>query len=173
VSLSLRTATAADAEDIARLAIEGMEDYPSFAPEEWTPPSLQAEVEHLRALLGDPQVWCLLAKGADGIVGQITVLPAARAVHPVEDPGLAHLRGLFVDKDLWGTGLARDLHAAAVQAARGRGFTQMRLFTPARHGRARRFYEREGWVTVGDEFHEPVLGLALVEYRYAVSTSIG
>ena len=47
----------------------------------------------------------------------------------------------------------------------------MRLFTPAGQARARRFYEREGWVQAGAEFHEPALGLALVEYRYALASS--
>jgi hypothetical protein len=41
----------------------------------------------------------------------------------------------------------------------------MRLFTPAAHGRARRFYEREGWAAAGGEFHDPTPDLVLVEYR--------
>jgi hypothetical protein len=44
----------------------------------------------------------------------------------------------------------------------------MRLFTPAAHARARRFYEREGWVAAGDEFHDAGPNLALVEYRRAL-----
>ena len=55
---------------------------------------------------------------------------------PVDEPGLAHLRNLFVDREFWGTGLASELHGAAIVAARERGFAQMRLFTPARHGLA-------------------------------------
>ena len=57
-------------------------------------------------------------------------------------------------------------YAAAVRAARERGYAALRLFTPAGHGRARRFYEREGWVAAGDEFHDPGPDLVLVEYRY-------
>jgi hypothetical protein len=45
--------------------IAGVEDYPSFAPEGWTAPALDAEVEHLRTLLADDGVWCLLAE-SDG-----------------------------------------------------------------------------------------------------------
>jgi hypothetical protein len=41
----------------------------------------------------------------------------------------------------------------------------MRLYTPAEHGRARAFYEREGWTSDGVVTHEPMLGLDLVEYR--------
>ena len=52
-------------------------------------------------------------------------------------------------------------------AARERGFSQMRLFTPVAQARARRFYEREGWAPAGDEFHAPGPDLVIVEYRTA------
>jgi GNAT superfamily N-acetyltransferase len=145
-----------------------MEDYRSFAPPGWVPPRLSEEVEVLHRLLGDEEVWCLLAEAEGRLVGQITVLPAARAARPVEDPGLAHLRNLFVHRDLWGTGLARALHGAAVEAARERGYGAMRLFTAAGQERARRFYEREGWAPVGEGFHDAGPGLVLMEYRYAL-----
>lgn len=165
----LRAATAADAEQLGRAVVEGVDGYRSFAPRGWTPPSLTSEVEHLRGLLDDPNVWCMLAQAQGEVVGQITVLPAARAARPVDDPALAHLRNLVVRRDLWGTGLASSLHAAGLEAARERGFAEMRLFTPAAHGRARRFYEREGWVPAGEEFHDAGPGLVLVEYRHALS----
>jgi GNAT superfamily N-acetyltransferase len=97
-------------------------------------PSAEGEAAHLRSLLGDPRVWCLLAE--------------------VDRHG-SH----------WGSGLARELHAAAVEAARERGFRAIRLFTPSAHARARRFYEREGWAAVGEEFHDPAPDLVLLEYR--------
>ena len=40
----------------------------------------------------------------------------------------------------------------------------MRFYTPRDHGRARRFYEREGFGTTGWEGLEEPLGLVLVEY---------
>jgi GNAT superfamily N-acetyltransferase len=163
-----RGATTADAERLGRAVVEGVEDYPAFAPPGWTPPSLADEAEHLRGLLGDEQVWCLLAEADGEVVGQVTVLPAARAARPVDDPALAHLRNLFVRRDFRGTGLASALDAAAVEVARERGFAELRLFTPAGHARARRFYEREGWVPAGEEFHDPAPGLVLMEYRYAL-----
>jgi hypothetical protein len=46
---------------------------------------------------------------------------------------------------------------------RGRAFTRARLYTPAAHLRARRFYERRGWVARADAFHEG-LALELTEY---------
>lgn len=77
------------------------------------------------------------------------------------EEGLIHLRHLFVYEPWWGTGVAPQLHARAVEAMAGR---PARLFTPAPHARARRFYEREGWTlrAVSDNEH---FGMPMAEYR--------
>jgi GNAT superfamily N-acetyltransferase len=162
---SLRLANLADAEALGRAVPEGVQSYRDFAGEGWTPPSAEEEAEHARELLVDADAVCLVAEDAAGLAGQITVLPAARAGRPADDPGLAHLSNLFVREDLWGSGLARALHDAALHAARERGFTTMRLFVAAGQARARRFYEREGWAAAAEPFHEERLGLDMVEYR--------
>jgi GNAT superfamily N-acetyltransferase len=164
-----RAATLADAEAVARLVVEGFEEFRSFAPAGWTPPPLADEVERMEELLPDPDVWSRVAESGGAIVGQVTIMPASWHWAAVEDPSLAHLRTLFVRRDFWGTGVATSLHAAATGAARERGFSAMRLFTPAGQARARRFYEREGWVQAGDEFHQPALGMVIVEYRLELS----
>jgi len=163
--ISFRAATPADADRLAEGMAEGLEDYPSFAPPGWTAPSPVDEAADIRRLLADDEVWCLLAEADGELVGQIALLPAARAGRPVDDPRLGHLRNLFVRRDHRGTGLATALHAAAVEEAKARGFAVLRLFTPSAHARARRFYEREGWVALAEGFHEPLLGLELREYR--------
>jgi GNAT superfamily N-acetyltransferase len=165
-SIRLRRATVADAKPLALGIIEGVEDYPSFAPQGWTAPSFEAELKHLGEALADPDVWCLIAESEGELVGQITVLPAADAPHPVEDSSLAHISNLFVRRDHWGVGLAADLHRAAIEAAHARGFTELRLFVAAGQTRARRFYEREGWLSASDPFDDPVPGLTMIEYRY-------
>ena len=167
-SIHLRRATIADAEPLARGVLEGVEDYPSFAPPGWTAPSLDAEVEHLRESLADEDVCCLVADSEGEVIGQITVLPATRAPRPVDDVSLAHISNLFVRRDHWGAGLARDLHHAVLEAAGERGFTELRLFVAAGQARARRFYEREDWLPAGDAFDDPVPGLTMIEYRYTL-----
>jgi GNAT superfamily N-acetyltransferase len=146
--------------------LEGVADYPSFAPAGWAAPSFEAEVDQLRASLADEQVWCLVAESEAELVGQITVLPAAIAAHAVDDPELAHVSNLFVRRDFWGSGLARDLHRAAIDRTLEQGFRELRLFVAAGQARARRFYEREGWIAVGEEFDDPAPGLTMVEYRF-------
>lgn len=163
--MDLKPGTAEDAERLARFVLDGFEVYRELAAPGWEPPAIEDEIALLRDLLPDESTWCRYAEVDGRVVGQCTFLPADRSRVPVGEPGLAHLRSLFVDREYWGTGLATELHDAAVAAARGRGYSQMRLYTPAAQARARRFYEREGWVQAGDEFHSPGPDLVIVEYR--------
>jgi GNAT superfamily N-acetyltransferase len=88
----------------------------------------------------------LVAESEGALLGQITFLPVARAPHPIDDSSLAHISNLFVRRDYWGCGLAADLHRAAVEAAGGGGFTELRLFVwpPARHARGASMRARAG-----------------------------
>jgi GNAT superfamily N-acetyltransferase len=62
----------------------------------------------------------------------------------VAKPGT--LEHLFVVPSRWGTGVADALHAAAVDVSRRAGAAECRLEVLAENLRARRFYERHGWV---------------------------
>ena len=166
---AFRAATADDAERIVAITVEGFETYRSFAPAGWTPPSASAEAERLVGLLGDDHVWYRVAEHDGELVGHVGFLPADRlSFARVDDPGLVHFRQLFVTRAHWGTGLATRLHAAAVDEARARGFTAMRLFTPGGQERARRFYEREGWSLVRPPAFDERIGLEIAEYRRAL-----
>jgi GNAT superfamily N-acetyltransferase len=164
VSYEFRRAVAADAERMLAVTTEGFATYRSFAPESWSPPSAAEELERLQRLLPDPDVWYLVAEDDGALVGHVGFLPSARSQSGSDHPLLAHFRQLFVRIDHWGTGLAARLHAAALAEARARGFTVMRLFTPAAQARARRFYEREGWM-VAESDTSGLNGLEIVEYR--------
>jgi GNAT superfamily N-acetyltransferase len=161
----VRPAGLADTDAIARLDREGFESYRAFAPPGWEPPTQDEEEEWLRGNLGDPAVWCVVAEDEHGPAGHVAFMPAARARRASREAGLAHLWLLFVRPSRWGSGLASELHARALDEAAHRGFTAMRLFTPAGQARARRFYEREGWKVAGEPFDDSEFGLALVEYR--------
>jgi GNAT superfamily N-acetyltransferase len=165
---SFRAATPDDAERLGQAVADGLEIYHSFAGAGWEPRPAEEEAEHVRRLLAEADVLCVVAEDETGLAGQVTIQPAARVAHPVDDPALAHLRNLFVRGDLWGSGLARTLHTTALDAARERGFSAIPLFCAAGQARARRFYEREGWETVGTPWHEAALGLDMVEYRRAL-----
>jgi GNAT superfamily N-acetyltransferase len=169
---SLRPASPRDAVQIATVLGEGFEGYRAFAPPGWEPPDLGEELERIRRRLADPEVWCLLAERDAEPAGHVAVMPAWLHEHASHEPGLAHFWQLFVRPPWWGSGLATALHAEAVGEAGARGFTAMRLFTPADQARARRFYEREGWAAAGEPSDELDFGLPLVEYRRAINISV-
>jgi len=160
---------AGDIEQMVAVTVAGFETYRAFAPEGWELPSTADEIERLRGLLGQDHVWYLVAEHDGELVGHVGFLAADRLQFArVDDPRLAHFRQLFVAPAHWGTGLARRLHAAAIDEARARGFGSMRLFTPADQERARRFYEREGWELTVAAFYDGRIGFEIVEYRYAL-----
>lgn len=170
---SLRAADPTDAERVATVLSEAFEGYRSFAPSGWEPPDPGRELEVVRERLNSSTVWCLIAEAGDEPAGHVAVLPASEhGSWPSDDPELAHLWQLFVRPSWWGSGLATALHAEAVRETASRGFTSMRLFTPAAQARARRFYEREGWTAAGDAFDDPDFGLPLLEYRRPISSSV-
>ena len=169
---SLRRAAPSDAEQIGTVLAEGFEGYRPIAPPGWEPPDVDAELERLRDFLGNDEVWCMVAEVDGEPAGHVGLMPARLHFHPSDDDGLAQFWQLFVRPRWWGTGLATELHAEAVQEASSRGFTSMRLFTPALQARARRFYEREGWTAAGEPAEDLGFGLPVVEYRRAISSSV-
>ena len=161
----LRPATPDDAAALVAIVVEGFEGYRAFTPAGWEPPAGHDDEAAMRERLAAADTWCAIAEVGGEIAGHAAFLPAAVAREPVPDPRLAHLWQLFVRRPFWGGGAARALHGAAVDAAVARGFATMRLFTPAGQGRARRFYEREGWAMSGPPREDAALRMPIVEYR--------
>ena len=161
----LRTGTPKDALDIARTVALAFERYREIAPDDWEPPPV--EPEPFRARLRNPEVWCGVAEVEGEMAGHVALIPASsHASYPLDDPSLAQLWQLFVRAEHWGSGIATLLHDAVLEEARGRGYSRFRLYTPAAQERARGFYEREGWQSVGEAFAEPTFGgMELIEYH--------
>ena len=60
------------------------------------------------------------------------------------------LDGLYVVPELWGTGLADELHGRALDLVRALGSPFCKLWVLEDNMRARRFYERRGWCENGE-----------------------
>jgi GNAT superfamily N-acetyltransferase len=163
--LCYRQPTPADAPQVAELAVEGFATYRAFAPAQWQVPSHDDALERSQVALGHPSTWGMLAEEGSRLRGHVVLFAAADSRVPSDDPALAHLWQLFVAQAWWGSGLAARLMSAAVEAAARHGFERMRLWTPGEHGRARRFYEREGWTAAGESVHDPAFGMATIEYH--------
>jgi GNAT superfamily N-acetyltransferase len=164
--LTIRRATPADADALATTVAEGFASYRDFAPPGWEPPERLEFALGIAVRLRRPNLAAWIAEDDTGAAaGHVSYLPAAESRDPVDDPTLAHLEQLFVRRAHWGSGIAPELLATAVEHARAAGYATMRLATPADHHRARRFYEREGWTPQGEPFHGEAIGLRLLEYR--------
>ena len=155
--LTFRTATAADAPEMAETVGIGFDTYRAFAPPGWEPPPFAVEVAAIRSRMVGEDAWALLARDGDAPAGHIALLPDLA-------PGTVYLWQLFVRPPHWGTGLADRLHEEFLEASRTRGYRSARLRTPSDQGRSRRFYERNGWQTDGVASYEEKLGLDLLVY---------
>ena len=167
--MHLRRATSADADELATTVSEGFASYLEFAPPGWRAPDRLELAIGLAGRLRRPSTRAWLAEVGDEVAGHVTWLPASESRKPSAEPGLAHLEQLFVRRAHWGSGVAWALHAAMVEEASRRGFSEVRLFTPVEQRRARRFYEREGWRAVAGR-PAPHLGFDVVEYRLTCPT---
>jgi GNAT superfamily N-acetyltransferase len=156
----IRAATADDARVLAEIAGYGFQSYREFGPASYEPPDLEYETTLFREALATPEYWCQIAEDDEGPVAEVGFRRAEI------EPGLVHFQRLFLLPRAFGTGLAGQLMGLAVEEMHRNGYERARLFTPAGHARARRFYEREGWQVRGEPFPEPRLGnLPVVEYR--------
>jgi GNAT superfamily N-acetyltransferase len=138
--LTLRRASPADAETIARTASLGIETWRAFAPAGWTPRPHALGVALAREALSQPSAVAVLAFVDGEPAGHFAMTSG-----DWDEPRAAILRSLFVRPRWFGTGLADRLHEAFVAAARERAYPWAWLSTPAGNARARRFYERRGW----------------------------
>jgi GNAT superfamily N-acetyltransferase len=80
------------------------------------------------------------------------------------EEGTAELRNLYVIPEAWGSGIATALNETALGWMRDRADEAI-LWVGEENGRARRFYEREGWSADGGRRASSVLGVPEVRYR--------
>jgi len=159
---TLRDATRQDLSTIADTLTLGFESYRRWAPNGWKPPERTAMLLGLLHRFQQDGSWCVIAFDGDAAAGHVTVRPEHDT--GVETPGLARLTHLFVRVPYWGSGLADQLHALAVDGMRERGFGSACLWTPVGQKRARAFYERRGWQATGARDPDNELELELLEY---------
>ena len=126
-----------------------------FPPELYPFPDDDARASWHALVRDDGRTHRLFVAEADGeVVGAVVARPGS-------------LEHLFVVPACWGTGIADDLHDAAVEVSREAGAAECRLEVLEENRRARRFYERHGWIEDGRSRpadyppHPRVVGYAL------------
>ena len=147
----IRAATIDDAVAMSRFARDAFHD--TFAADN-APGDMEAYLreafspERQAAELADPHRCCLLATLGVDLVGYASLMqdaanPAVVAAHPVE------LERFYVARAWHGRGLADLLMQTAVGQARAWGTDVVWLGVWERNARAIRFYEKQGYETVG------------------------
>ena len=106
-----------------------------FPPELYPFPMAEI-VERWRASLEDNAV-TVLVHDEGGVVG-------------VAGSQAGWLDGLYVLPEWWKRGVGRTLHDAVLERQRAAGAERCHLWVLERNQRARRFYERLGWIENGD-----------------------
>ena len=95
------------------------------------------------------------------IVGFVSVGPST----DVEGEG--ELFAIYVLPEAWGSGAGHGLMDAAKELLRA-SYTDATLYVLEDNPRARRFYEREGWVLDGVTKADEFLGMPVPEVRYRI-----
>jgi ribosomal protein S18 acetylase RimI-like enzyme len=112
--------------------------------------------DELASLPGDYDP-ILLAHWNDAVAGCVA-LHAWRG-----EPGVCEMKRLYVRPEFRGRDLGRALVARAIDEARRRGFSRMRLDTMPSMGRAMALYESFGFVDVAPYRFNPVAGARFLE----------
>ena len=86
-------------------------------------------------------------------------------------PWTGEVYAIYLEPDVIGTGVGRELFAHAVAALRAQGFTRATLWVLENNARTRRFYEAAGWRTDGQRKTETLHGVEVAEVRYVRALS--
>jgi len=140
-----------------------------FGAERLAAIDLDARAEQWRQRLEEPD-WeevVLVVEDKDSIVG-FASCGASR-----DTAGEGELYAIYVLPESWGSGAAPILLTAALSALDEKDFNRISLWVLEENPRARRFYEREGWIPDGGRREEEFLGVTISEVRYCIATRRG
>jgi ribosomal protein S18 acetylase RimI-like enzyme len=119
--------------------------------------------EQWAAWLAEPRVdgEIVVAEEAEGVVGFVW------SGESRDEPGKGELLAIYVLPEAWGSGTGSALMTSALESLRG--FSSATLWVLEDNPRARRFYEREGWILDGGRREEEFLDVTVSEVRYRIS----
>jgi ribosomal protein S18 acetylase RimI-like enzyme len=159
----VRRARLDDAAAIAEVHVRTWQDAYEhvFGAERLTGVTVEQRLPMWRQILQGADQTAFVAEGDGGnVIGWCTVGPSR------DDDADGELWGIYVLSDAWGTGAGTALMAAGIEALRDSGCRAVILWVLEDNPRARRFYEREGWVLDGERKEDEFLGVAVTEVRY-------
>lgn len=157
--LRVRTATLDDSDQTARAHIRAWQAayghalpaayLASFDPSEW------AQRRRAQLAAQTPPSECFVAEVEDAIVGHATVGPF-RDPDGTDNRRVGEILAIYVVPEQWSAGIGSALMRTALDHLVGHGLTEVRLWVIADNPRARRFYERFGYIADGGSRMVPV-----------------
>ena len=167
--MRIRPARPEDAEAIAGVHVRAWQAaYAGVLPHEALAAlSIEDRADRWRSWLREaPGLLVWVGEEDDGrVVGFASAGPSR---DPEAAPGTAEVYTIYVEPDVVATGRGRELFAHAVDHIRTDGSTSAELWVLSANDRARRFYERAGWRTDGEERVESMYEMELRETRYRI-----
>ncbi len=166
--IRIRPATPRDAEGVARThvaswkgAYRGIFDNAYLDGLDWSQRYDFWSMELAQPPIDRRGTWVAIEENT--VLGFASVGPARDADR--QFAGSWELYGIYLLPDRWGEGLGRDLLQESLNSLSG-DITEVSLWVLGANVRARRFYERQGFVADGSEKLEQLGGRTVNEMRY-------
>ena len=158
--MNVRPARPEDARRLGEIHVETWRaTYPGVMPQELLDSlSVDAREQLWKEWIPNPEVAVFVAESAGEVVGFVSIGPCLTV------PELGELYAIYVVPEAHGKGAGPALMEAAV-ASLGERWDEAILWVATENPRARRFYEREGWITDGERV-ESFGGAEVPETRY-------
>lgn len=79
---------------------------------------------------------------------------------------IGEIKQIYIAPEVWGKGLGKRLMSTALARLAAAGYAQATLWVLDTNARARRFYERCGWIQDGTARHDERYNLPTTDVRY-------
>jgi len=168
--VEIRRARPADAPAIAEVHVRSWQGaYPGLIPQDYLD-ALRPEdrVGWWRdALATTPWPVVLVAEEDGAVIGFASVSPTRDADDDSSTVG--ELQTIYLHPDAFGRGKGASLLHAALEVLRTAGFTEATLWALETNTRARRFYERHGFVNDGVTKRHDWIAFVATDVRYRIT----
>lgn len=164
MALTIRPACLADAHDLAEIfASSWRSAYTGMIP--------QAEIDRRDCAMRETQFRVSLTTPDHGFyLALLDGRPCGTfIIGPSRDadlPDWGEIRSFYTLESVWGTGVAQDMMASALDRLREQGYSDVFLWVLTENLRARRFYERFGFQSDGHS-QEAYPGVSELRYIHA------
>ncbi|MGW6904710.1 N-acetyltransferase family protein [Streptomyces sp. NPDC054940] len=166
--IHIRPMTPADCDRVAEIRVGGWQSaYQGLVPQSYLDAmDVTQDAERRRAYLAqtDGSMVDLVAELAGEVVGWACHGPYRDGEVRTED---AELYAIYVDSGRYGAGVGHALLQESLRRCTAAGHARMLLWVLRDNARARRFYERAGFLADGAEEPFEVDGVEVPEVRYA------